>query len=66
MRKRGPQEREEKEGIGNAPAVEAQPRVLGFGPSRAADSLWALNLLWRTGPAPGSLEGLVVFAQLQK
>lgn len=26
----------------------------------------ALNRLWRIGPAPGSLEDLVVFVQLQK
>lgn len=46
--------------------IEAQPGVWGLGPSWAADSLWALNLLWEAGPAPRSLEGLVVFMQLQK
>lgn len=53
-------------GQGMLQLIEAQPRVLGFRPSWAADSLWALNLLWTTSPAPKSLQGLVVLVQLQR
>ena len=63
---KGVHRRENRRGLGMARLIEAQPGVWGFGPSRAADSPWALNLLWRAGPAPRSLEGLVVFVQLQK
>lgn len=64
--RRGPQGRERRRGWGMPQLIEAQPRVLGFGPSWVADSPWALNLLWRTDPASRSREGLVVFVQLQK
>lgn len=57
---------EEVGGYREGPLTEAQPGAWGFGPSCAADSLWALNLLRRAGPAPRSLEGLMVFVQLQK
>lgn len=57
---------EEVGGYRECPLTEAQPGVWGFGPSCAADSPWALNLLQRAGPAPRSLEGVVVFVQLQK
>ena len=57
---------EEGGGYRECPLAEAQPGVWGFGPSCAADSLWALNLLRRAGPAPRSLEGLMVFVPLQK
>lgn len=58
-RRRGPQG-----GWGSSQLIEAQPRVLGFQPSRAAESRRPLNLLRSAGPAPRSPGGLVVFVQL--
>lgn len=69
MRRRGLEERGEEVGTGNTATDRGPAKSLGLRPSRpswAADSLWALNLLWRTGPASRSLEGLVVFVQLKK
>lgn len=63
-RRRGPRGGGCEEGMGSSQLIEAQPRVLGFQPSRAAESRRPLNLLRSAGPAPRSPRGLVVFVQL--